>query len=655
MNTLPLTLLALVAPGLAAGAPPKTAALGGIRVSLPAIQSFTSSSPAIKDGESITLTASWTGTGSEGRVGGYYAMPNGAVYELWSGSVPIAKGVPITTRAIDTAGRSGQAVFTLTVSSPLGTVTQNIGVSIRPAPPQLLQLTATPRTITEGDPITLAYVRGGGGSPTQFTLTDPGGVITGLSNPPTPDELSPRTPAGIRGIKSYTLTATNAAGSSSQSAQIDMIAAPKIDSFFALPDRINPGESTTLWAAYRDGSAGVVWQGGNVFSPSPLVLEGGSRVVLPPLPASNWFTLSVTNSLGRAVWQPVGVYAAKWQASTGQPLMARSGGHQVTRLKDGRFLISGGASPDGVLDVAELYDPKTRSFTLAGRMTQQRRGHTATLLSNGKVLVAGGLDAYGSPLKTCEIYDPSTSTFAQVPQLMSLPRATHTATALAGGVLLVSGKSADFYDLGTGTLAPAGTPAFECLNHTATGWLDGKGNPGGSVLVVGGAGPSTGAQIYDRASNSWRMAAYQPLTPRTQHAALPLPGGNVLLAGGIDGAGNPLQSLELFHPTDQTFEAAGHLLSLSGEVQASLLPEGAVLFTQAGTTTTEFWRRDGEVRLALPLPTLLAQAVASQNLTYPPTGLVVTLPNAFPGATFEVLLVGADPNSSRQGIALYYQ
>jgi len=75
----------------------------------------------------------------------------------------------------------------------------------------------------------------------------------------------------------------------------------------------------------------------------------------------------------------------------------------ATLLKDGRVLIAGGAPG---LDSAELYDPKTGKFTkTAGSMQVGRYRQTATLLQNGQVLVAGGSGATGSG-ESAEIYRP---------------------------------------------------------------------------------------------------------------------------------------------------------------------------------------------------------------------------------------------------------
>jgi hypothetical protein len=81
--------------------------------------------------------------------------------------------------------------------------------------------------------------------------------------------------------------------------------------------------------------------------------------------------------------------------------------HTSTLLSDGRVLIAGGGSGGcggGPFDTAELYDPRSRSFAPAARMTSRRATHTATLLANDSVLITGGFDSPYSVTRTAEVY-----------------------------------------------------------------------------------------------------------------------------------------------------------------------------------------------------------------------------------------------------------
>jgi hypothetical protein len=125
-------------------------------------------------------------------------------------------------------------------------------------------------------------------------------------------------------------------------------------------------------------------------------------------------------------------------STTGSMITGRSG-HTATLLPNGKVLIAGGYAYD-VLKSAELYDPLTGTFAATGSMATARLHHTATLLPTGRVYVVGGQDEVGA-LKTAELYDPATGTFTATTSL-STGRYYHTATLLPTGNVLLAGGSA---------------------------------------------------------------------------------------------------------------------------------------------------------------------------------------------------------------------
>jgi hypothetical protein len=129
--------------------------------------------------------------------------------------------------------------------------------------------------------------------------------------------------------------------------------------------------------------------------------------------------------------------------------------HTATLLPDGKVLVAGGLGSSGVLNSSEVYDPATGAWTASGNLNTGRYHHTATLLPDGKVLVAGGLGSSGT-LDSVEVYDPAAGTWAASSNLTT-GRYHHTATLLPDGKVLVAGgygggllNSAEVYDRGLG-------------------------------------------------------------------------------------------------------------------------------------------------------------------------------------------------------------
>jgi hypothetical protein len=177
-----------------------------------------------------------------------------------------------------------------------------------------------------------------------------------------------------------------------------------------------------------------------------------------------------------------------------------------------------------------------------------RGRHTATLLSNGKVLAAGGNNgATDGVIASAELYLPASGTWTATGSL-AVARQDHTATLLPNGKVLAAGgnylASAELYDLASGTWTATGSMANARFAHTATLLSNGK------VLVAGGGGPNgfvAPAELYDPASGSWAGAGSLAVA-RDYHTATLLPNGKVLIAGGYDN-NVALASCELYDPS----------------------------------------------------------------------------------------------------------
>jgi hypothetical protein len=264
------------------------------------------------------------------------------------------------------------------------------------------------------------------------------------------------------------------------------------------------------------------------------------------------------------------------------PLATSRYGHTATLLGNGKVLVVGGYWNNYVAS-AELYDPATSTWSSAGSMAVARQYHTATLLSNGKVLVAGGygIGTITGRLASAELYDPTTNSWSSVGS-MAATRVYHTATLLGDGKVLVAGgfgdgaqSSAELFDSLTDTWSPAGPMAAARFSATATLL------PNGKVLVVGGGGadlyPVSTAELYDPVTDIWSAAASMK-TARKGPTATLLANGKVLVTGG-DGIGvsGRLDSAELYDPTTDTWSSAGPMAAARAGHTATLLDNGKVL------------------------------------------------------------------------------
>lgn len=272
-------------------------------------------------------------------------------------------------------------------------------------------------------------------------------------------------------------------------------------------------------------------------------------------------------------------------------------GHSATPLPNGKVLLAGGFV-NSVWDYGgstsyngtTLYDSATGVFSGTGNMTANRGGHTATLLANGKVLIAGGADQdpTGTGLASAELYDPSTGTFTQTGS-MAVGRFLHTATQLQNGrVLIVGGVStstsdpvatAEVYDPATGIFTMTGAMATAREQHTATLLADGR------VLIVDGTTstgmgdlhPTATVEVYDPSTGSFSVTGSMA-EARTLHTAMLLPNAKVLVAGG----GDENSTAEVYDPATGSFSITGGMeIGRSGHT-ATLLPNGSVLIAGGG-------------------------------------------------------------------------
>jgi hypothetical protein len=272
----------------------------------------------------------------------------------------------------------------------------------------------------------------------------------------------------------------------------------------------------------------------NAWTAAPMPVELEEPLSLTALPDGRVLLLGVFGTelfdqqAGAAIYDPS---SSTW-TRVALPKLLRYGA-TATLLPDGDVLVTGGSHSEPapfpvdkiytVLASVEEYDPATDTWSEVAPMSHARTQQTATLMSDGEVLVTGGtyeeaLGIYDSlnSLRSAEAYDPATNRWsARAPML--LPRAQDTATLMPDGDVLVAGG----YDCGGGK---------GCLGY------------GGSGDCCG----ASSAEVYDPVSNTWEFTG--PVLTGNEHTSTLLPDGSVFVTGGNVGpvSGYELSSAELY-------------------------------------------------------------------------------------------------------------
>ena len=299
-------------------------------------------------------------------------------------------------------------------------------------------------------------------------------------------------------------------------------------------------------------------------------------------------------------WTDVGSLATKRYA------------HTVTLLPNGMLLAVGGHGIDsvGAVKTVEVYNPATKTWSnkigpiTVGSMLTARYNHTATLLSNGKLLVVGGKDNLDKALASAELFDPATGKWVSAGK-MSAARVNHTATLLSNGQVLIAGgynatdaslKSAELYNPASGW-SKTGSMIGSRDNHAAT-WIPSIGK----VLVVGGesipdsvsASPETfgmflnefvdtltgspalvSAELYDPVAKTWKVTG-SLANDRKVHTATLLNTGLVLVTGGF-GSKGAISASELYNPSTGHWVPTKALSIARYYHTATLLSNGTVV------------------------------------------------------------------------------
>lgn len=325
-----------------------------------------------------------------------------------------------------------------------------------------------------------------------------------------------------------------------------------------------------------------------------VLLAGGAPVILPNSSEAAIFS-DTTGSSGAEIYD----HSIQSFEVVANMKHARSR-HQATRLNDGRVLITGGTNGLQALASAEVYDPATRTFQLVAEMSHGRVGHTQTLLADGRVWVVGG-STFGSnqaviaanAQNTTELFDPTTNTFVAGPSI-GFNRSFHTATQVADGRVILAGgfsssggnnfvlNSVMSYtpDAGIGKVLNLANLPVPRVGHNTLLLANGK------MMVVGGM-----KGIFADALAEDESIVFDPIQNATglsgamgTKTAFPLvgqlEGGDVLMAGGVQGVGTFEAPLHINNLLDKT-PSGGGLWQSTGNFaigrygsSSAMLPDG---------------------------------------------------------------------------------
>lgn len=276
----------------------------------------------------------------------------------------------------------------------------------------------------------------------------------------------------------------------------------------------------------------------------------------------------------------------------------------ATLLTTGQVLVAGGFG----LNTAELYEPTTDTWTPTASMMDVRTCHTASRLLDGRVLVVGGTPDNVSAVAGAEVYDPTPEAWSQVGSLPS-GRWAHTATVLNDGRVLITGgfshqapgqSDAYLFDPSDDSWLTLPSMTHARQSHSATLLNDGR------VLVVGGHNGTSyvgQSEIFNPTTGTWSLAG-SLATPRNSHFAAKLFNGKILIAGGYgcnSGCGT-LESSELYDIATDSFSPTGSL--------------GSPRYAHSGATL-----QSGEVIVSGGWSSILLQPRTSTELYSPQSGM----------------------------------
>ena len=516
--------------------------------STPTIASFAATPPTISPGGSSTLA--WSVTGAD--------------------AIAIDHGIGAVTGSSVTVSPAVTTTYMLTATNTAGSTTAQATVTVQapPAKPVIASFTASPSTIPPGASSTLAWSVTGADT---IEIDQGIGQVAGSKWSVFPAVTT-----------TYTLTATNSAGSSTAQATVTVQpppAHPVIASFTAMPPTIPPGGSSTLaWSVTGADTIEI--------DPGIGTVTGSSVSVSPAVTTT--YTLVATNVAGSSLAHAT-VTVSAW---IGKAPLPTPRADLAAVAWNGKIYALGGSKPDELAPLAtvEMYDPVADTWTSRASTSTARDG-LAGVECGGLVYALGGLGASGL-LNSLEAYDPLTDTWTA-----RAPMATFRhfpGAAVANGKIYAMGgwggsnlATVEEYDPGADAWVPrAAMPEARHAFFAAT--VNGK------VYVVGGAAgvslvPAATVLEYDPVANTWATKA--PMATARFYLAGAVLDGKIYALGGNDGV-SWSASVEVYDPATNAWTSSVPMPS--GRVEFAAAAVGGKIYAIGGTSdrgplVEEFW------------------------------------------------------------------
>jgi hypothetical protein len=528
---------------------------------------------------------------------------SGAPATFTAPAAPLSIAVTITAKL---TGLTNSGTATVTVSAPPTVATTSPIAAASLGTPYSLQLAAN------GGAGAITWALSGGTSLPDTLALSPTGMISG-------------TPTGTTGSFNFKVHVTDSGSPQLTSSDVQLsltVGAPPISvslsetSAFVVLNGLKNFIATVLydpqngnvdWTLSLNGMPCTITVCGSI-SPATTASGAPTTYTAPASAPSANITLTATTVDGTppATSSASITVSAHGFTATGSMGTERVG-HTATVLSTGKILVVGGNdSKAQALVSGEMFDPISGTFTAAKSMGTPRVWHTATLLKSGQVLVTGGMQTNSQALASAELFDPTTGMFTSTKGNLVDARLSHTATLLNDGRVLLTGGvgssgdsiiTAELFDPTTGTFAPTGNMEAARAGQTSTLLKSGQ------VLVTGGrnnAGSFATAEIFDPTKGSFAPTAGSMGTARSGQTATLLGDGTVLVTGGFAGV-DALATAELFDPNIGTFTpTTGSMANARGDHTSTLLKDGTVLIVGGAENLQKF---NGK-----PVPTSLGSA-----------------------------------------------